>query len=71
MFVANRIFRRDYNRLFNRNPVAANILLLLAELADEKGRVCLGPNPEAEIANLLDARFDNARAYQLPKGPQR
>lgn len=71
MFVPNRHFRRDYNRLFRRDPVAANVFLLLAELADERGRVCLGPNPEAEIADLMKARFDNPHAYQLPRGPKR
>lgn len=70
MFVPNRHFRRDYNRIFRRDPVAANVFLLLAELADEKGQVRLGPNPEAEIANLMAVRFDNLRAYQLPRGPK-
>ena len=71
MFVPNRHFRRDYNRIFRRDPVAANVFLLLAELADEKGRVHLGPNPEAEIADLMAARFDNPHTYQLPGGPKR
>lgn len=67
----NKKFQRDYNRLFKQNPLAANILLLLAELADEHGRVCLGPNPEKEIADLMTARFDDPRAYLLPRGPKR
>ena len=70
MFVPKRHFRRDYNRLFRRDPVAANVFLLLVELADAKGQVCLGPNPEGEIADLMAARFDNPRAYQLPRSPK-
>ncbi len=71
MFMPSRKLRRDYNRLFRRDPLAANIFLLLVELADEQGRVCLGPNPEAEIADLMRARFDNPRAYQFQGGPKR
>ena len=44
------------------------MLLLLCELADEKGRVHLGPDPEAELAELMAARFENPAAYQLEKG---
>ena len=67
----SRKFRRSYDRIFRKNPVAANVFLLLAELADERGRVCLGPFPEAEIADLITARFDDPQAYQLPGGPKR
>jgi hypothetical protein len=71
MFKPNRKFQRHYDRLFRKNPAAANIFLLLAELADEKGQVQLGPLPEAEISCLLATRFDDCRAYQLPGGPKR
>lgn len=71
MFKLNRQFRRDYDRRFKRNPAAANVFLLLAELADEKGHVRLGPCPEAEIQQLMAARFKDCRAYQLPGGPKR
>ena len=66
----NRKFRRDYDRLFRHNPAAANLLLLLAELADERGQVRLGPCPESEIANLMEACFDDPKAYQLPGRPK-
>lgn len=67
----NRKFRRDYDRLFRKDPAAANVFLLLAELADKKGKVALGPCPEAEIQQLMAARFADPRAYQLPGGRKR
>lgn len=67
----NRKLKRDYDRLFKKDPAAANVFLLLAELADEKGQVHLGPYPEAELPRLLAARFDDPRAYQIPGGPNR
>jgi hypothetical protein len=70
-FTPSRRFRRDYDRLFRKDPAAANVFLLLAELADEKGQVRMGPCPEEEIADLMTARFDDCRAYQLPGGPNR
>lgn len=60
-------FRRDYNRLFKRDPAAANLMLLLSKLADQNGQVLLGPYPEVEHQSLMAARFDNCRAYQLPR----
>ena len=71
MVIATRKFRRDYNRLFKRDPAAANVMLLLYELADDKGQVHMGPCPEAEIQQLMTTRFDDCRAYQLPGGPKR
>ncbi len=67
-----RRFRRRYDRLFRKDPAAANVMLLLAELADEKGRVRFGnQDPAPEIARLMAARFTDPRAYQLPGGPRR
>jgi hypothetical protein len=45
--------------------------LLLAELADAKGEVALGPCPEVEIQQLMAARFTDPLAYQLPGGQKR
>lgn len=68
-FTPSRRFRRDYDRLFRKDPAAANVFLLLAELADEKGQIRIeNPFPEAEIARLMAARFDDPRAYQLKRG---
>jgi len=67
-FTPGRIFRRQYRKLFKKDPAAANVLLLLAELADEHGQVHLGPNPEEVIAILMQERFSDPRAFQLPGG---
>ncbi len=68
----NRKFRRDYDRHFSRNPAAANLFLLLRELADKRGTVRIdAPAYEEELARLMAARFDDPRAYQLPGGPKR
>jgi len=67
-FRPNRIFRRQYRKIFKKSPEAANVLLLLAELADEHGQVHLGPSPENEIAVLMAARFEDPRAFQLGGG---
>ena len=70
-FITNRRFRRDYDRTFRKDPAAANLLLLLAEIADENGQVNLGAFPEMQIQKLMNARFSDPRAYQLPGGPKR
>ena len=36
-FKPNRKFRREYKRLFKKDPLLANTFLLLCELANEKG----------------------------------
>ncbi len=72
MFTPGRKFRRDYDRIFRKDPATANVMLLLCELADDKGLVTLQtPFPEAEIQRLMAARFADPRAYQLPGGPKR
>jgi hypothetical protein len=71
MFNPNRHFRKEYDKIFRHNPLAANTLLLLAELSDDRGQVQLGVFPEAELQSLLMARFDDCRAYQLPGEPKK
>jgi len=70
-FIPNRRFRRDYDRVFKKDPAAANLLLLMAEIANERGKVHLGAFPEVEIQKLMTARFNDPRAYHLPGGPKR
>jgi hypothetical protein len=66
MFTPNRRFRRNYDSLFKKDPVGANIFLMLAELANENGEIRLeAPSPEIEIQRLMKARFDDPRVYQL------
>lgn len=63
-FTPNKIFRRDYDRAFKKDPMAANFLLLLCELANERGQVVIAD--EQEIIDLMTARFgDRIGEYQL------
>lgn len=67
-FNPSRKFRHDYDRIFKKNPAAANLTLLLCELADERGQVV---TDEKELQRLMVARFNDPRAYQLPGGSKR
>ena len=61
-FKPNRKFKKDYDRLFKKDPLAANTFLLICELADEKGQVVTN---EQEIADLMAVRFEDPRRYAL------
>jgi hypothetical protein len=61
-FNPNKRFKKQYNRLFHKDPEAANLFLLLCELANEKGEVI---SNEEELAILMEARFNDYREYQL------
>lgn len=61
----NRKFRREYRKIFKKDPMAANLFLLLSELADDRGQVHLGPDAEGQLALLMAARFEDPTAYQL------
>jgi hypothetical protein len=61
-FKPNRKFKKDYNRIFRKDPQAANLFLLLTEIADEHGRVATA---EQELADLMAARFEDAGEYAL------
>jgi len=61
-FRPNRRFRHKYDRLFKQEPRAANVFLLLCEMADEKGQVETDP---AELSKLMAARFEDPRRYAL------
>jgi len=61
-FKLNRQFRRQYNQIFRRDPGAANLFLLLAELADEKGQII---TDDQQLCELMEARFNDAREYAL------
>ncbi len=64
-FKPNRKFKKDYDRIFQRNPEAANLYLLLCELADKKGRVI---SDEAKLARLMAERFRDPGEYALKGG---
>ena len=58
----NPKFKKRYNKIFRRDPIAANLFLLLAELADEQGRVI---TDEKELSILMQARFNDPKEYAL------
>ncbi len=58
----NRKFRRQYDRLFKKDPLSANFFLLLAELADENGQVATN---KEELAELIAIRFEDPEEYAL------
>jgi len=62
MFTPNRKFRRDYDHLFRKDPEAANLMLLLCELADKNGQVA---TDEKELAMLFNARFADPQEYSI------
>ena len=62
-FKPNRPFRRKYRKLFNLDPVQANLFLLMCELADENGQVVV--TDEREIAELIAARFEDPTEWAL------
>ena len=68
-FKPNRKFKKEYDRLFKQDPVGANIFLLLAELADDKGRVKVQGSNEKEdakeLSRLMDARFNDPAEYAI------
>ena len=68
-FIPNRRFKRKYDKLFKQDPIGANVFLLLAELADDKGRIKIQGSNEQEIAEeiqkLLLARFNDPEEYAL------
>lgn len=68
-FEPNRRFKKQYNKIFKQDPIGANMFLLLAELADGKGRVKIQGTTEQEVAGelsrLMDARFNDPEEYAL------
>lgn len=64
----NQAFKKDYDKIFKEDPAAANIFLLLVELANDKGEVRFnGTEDQAndEVLALVNARFSDIEAYQL------
>jgi hypothetical protein len=61
-FQPSRHFRRKYDRIFRKDPTAANVFLLLCELANERGQVETSPE---ELVILMQARFNDPTEYAL------
>ncbi len=67
-FAPNRRFRKSYRKIFKKDPVAANLFLLLCELAGPDGEVILPNDPEKvdrELRDLMVARFEDLWGWQL------
>lgn len=68
-FKPNRKFKKEYDKIFKGDPLAANTFLLLCELANEKGQVKLSGTSEGEVGEevqkLLIARFNDPEEYAL------
>ncbi len=52
--------KKKYDFLFKRDPVAANLFLLMTEITNSQGRVT---SNEQEIADLMNARFEDCQVY--------
>jgi len=61
-FKPNREFKARYDRTFAKNPMGANMLLLIAELVIKEGRV---KTTEKELTALFNARFSDPEEYAL------
>lgn len=62
IFEPNKKFKKQYNRIFRTDPEAANLFLLICEIADKNGQVATDPE---ELAVLMAARFEDPREYAL------
>ncbi len=64
----NKAFRKDYKKLFKKDPISANMMLLFMDMADKNGRVIIDGNEEeqaTQISNLMNSRFNDPTEYQL------
>lgn len=59
-FKPNRKFKKKYIKLFKENPMAANVFLLLCELADKRGEAITS---DEELAELMAVRFNDPTEY--------
>ncbi len=59
---SNPEFVKDYNEIFKESPLAANIYLLICEMADNNGQVTMSDD---ELTAAVNARFIDPDAYQL------
>ena len=57
-----KAIKKNYDRIFRQNPGAANLYLLLCELADKKGKIVTS---ERKLARLMAERFEDPTGYQL------
>jgi len=62
MFKPNKLFKKDYDKLFKKDPHQANVLLLLCEIADEHGQVEISDD---DLVALFNTRFNSYDEYSL------
>ena len=67
MFTPGKRFKKDYDKLFKEDPVSANLMLLLCDIADKDGNFIIQEPADAELSRLMNARFNNISAYQLKR----
>lgn len=65
MFKPTNFFKKDYDKLFKKDPIDANMLLLLCELANEKGEVIIHGNVNLKLKHLTNQRFKDPKEYQF------
>lgn len=68
MNIYNKAFKRDYDKMFKKDPATANMMILFLDIADEKGEFTLNGTKEEQaeqIAILMNIRFENCEEYQL------
>lgn len=61
----NRKARRKYNKLFRKDPITANLWLLLLELSSKGVVVFENENREENLQRLMAARFNDPGEYAL------
>ena len=61
-FKKNRRFKKKYDWLYKKDPMGANMFLLLCEIADDNGQVM---TTDEEIVELMAARFNDPEEYSL------
>ncbi len=61
-FIPNKKFKKKYDKIFKQDPLAANLLLLLCELADKNGQI---KTNEEELCTLMLIRFNDPTEYQF------
>ena len=62
-FKPNKRFKRDYYKIFKEDPQAANLYLLMCEMANDSGQVVF--KDEQELAELMAVRFEDPEEYAL------
>jgi hypothetical protein len=68
MVIVGRKLKKKYHRIFKMDPVAASLLFLLAELADQDGNIIFQKEPgvnKEQLITLLQIRFNDPFSWQL------